>query len=149
MTAPRTPTGSRPLPPVDDDTRAYWAGLARGELLLQHCRDCGHVQFYQRQLCGRCLGPHVEHRAASGRGTVYSFSTVHRPPSPEFKDDVPYTVALVELAEGPRLISTLVDCPPASARIGLPVEIVFDRVTDEITLPRFRPAPGTAGGAAR
>ena len=133
-------SGPKPLPLIDDDTRAYWAGLARGELLLQHCRDCGHVQFYQRALCGRCLGAGVEHRPASGRGSVYSFSTVHRAPSPEFKDDVPYTVVLVELAEGPRMISTLVDTPPEAVRIGQPVEIVYDRVSPEVTLPRFRRA---------
>lgn len=136
------PAPRKPLPPIDDDTRAYWAGLARGELLLQHCLDCRHVQFYQRQMCGRCLGPRLEHRPASGRATVHSFSTVHRPPSAEFRDDVPYTVVLVDLAEGPRMLSALVDCDPARVRIGLPVEIVFDRVTDEVTLPRFRPAAG-------
>ena len=133
-------TGQKPLPPIDDDTRAYWAGLARGELLLQHCRDCGYVQVYQPALCGRCLGARVEHRPASGRGRVYSFSTVHRAPSAEFKEDVPYTVVLVELVEGPRMISTLVDAPPETVRIGQAVEIVYDRVSPEITLPRFRRA---------
>lgn len=128
----------KPLPRIDDDTRAYWAGLARGELLLQHCRDCGHVQFYQRALCGRCLGARLEHRPASGRGTIYSFSTVYRAPSPEFKDDVPYTVILVELAEGPRMLSTLVDAPPEAVRIGQAVQVVYDPVTPEITLPRWR-----------
>jgi uncharacterized OB-fold protein len=132
---------AKPLPLVDDDTRAYWAGLARGELLLQHCLDCGAVQFYQRGMCGRCLGPRIEHRAASGRGSVYSFSTVYRAPSAEFKGDVPYTVVLVALTEGPRMLSTLVDCPPDRVHVGLPVEIVYDRISDEVALPRFRPAP--------
>jgi uncharacterized protein len=133
---------ARPLPQIDDDGRAYWAGLAAGRLLLQHCLDCGHVQFYQRALCGRCLGSRLEHRAASGQGTIYSFSTVYRPPAPEFKDDVPYTVVLVELAEGPRMLSSLVDCAPERVTIGIPVEIVYDRISDEVTLPRFRPAGG-------
>lgn len=133
-------TGGKPLPLIDDDTRGYWAGLARGELLLQHCRECGNVQFYQRAMCGRCLAPGLEPRPASGRGTIYSFSTVHRAPSPEFKDDVPYTVVLVELAEGPRMISTLVDTPAAAVRIGQPVEIVYDPVSPEIAFPRFRRA---------
>lgn len=128
----------KPLPRIDDDTRAYWEGLGRGQLLLQHCRDCGHVQFYQRAMCGHCLSAAVEHRPASGRGTIHSFSTVHRAPSAEFKDDVPYTVILVELAEGPRMISTLVDAPPETVRIGQAVEIVYDRAMSEITLPRFR-----------
>jgi uncharacterized OB-fold protein len=131
-------SAGKPLPRIDDDTRAYWAGLARGELLLQHCRDCGYVQFYQRALCGRCLGAGLEHRPASGRGTIYSFSTVYRPPSPEFKDDVPYTVVLVELAEGPRMISTLVDAPPETVGLGQAVEVVFDTIAPEVALPRFR-----------
>ncbi len=132
-------SGQKPLPRIDDDTRAYWAGLARGALLLQHCLDCGSIQFYQRALCGRCLSARVEHRPASGRGTIYSFSTVHRPPSAEFKEDVPYTVVLVELAEGPRMISTLLDAPPETVRIGQTVEIVYEPATPEIALPRFRP----------
>jgi hypothetical protein len=146
LAEPGTVTGQKPLPPIDDDTRAYWAGLARGELLLQRCRDCGHVQFYQRAMCGRCLSASVEPRPASGRGSIYSFSTVYRPPSAEFKDDVPYTVVLVELSEGPRMISTLIDTPPETVRIGQPVEIVFDRVSPEITLPRFRRADAPTVG---
>jgi uncharacterized OB-fold protein len=142
----------KPRPPLDDDTRAYWEGLNRGTLLLQHCRDCGHVQFYQRAMCGRCLSAAIEHRPASGRGTIYSFSTVYRPPSPEFKADVPYTVVLVELAEGPRMIATLVDVPPDRVSVGQAVEIVYDRVAPDLTLPRFRPAgrersEGGAGNA--
>lgn len=133
-------TGGKPLPLIDDDTRAYWAGLARGELLLQHCRACGHVQFYQRALCGRCLAADLDSQPASGRGTIYSFSTVYRAPSPEFRDDVPYSVVLVELAEGPRMISTLVDIAPDAVRIGLPVEIAYDRVSPELAFPRFRAA---------
>jgi uncharacterized OB-fold protein len=132
-------SAGKPLPPIDDDTRAWWEGLHRGVLLLQHCRGCGHVQVHQRAMCGRCLGGDLEHRPASGEGTIYSFSTVYRPPSPEFKDDVPYTVVLVEVAEGPRMLSTLVDTPPETVRIGQPVRIVYDRVTEAITLPRFRP----------
>ncbi len=126
------------LPPVDDDTRAYWNGLGRGVLLLQRCRQCGSVQFYQRAMCGRCLSANIVHQAASGQGTIYSFSTVYRPPSAEFKQDVPYTVVLVELAEGPRMISTLVGAAPETVAIGQPVEVVFDRLSEAITLPRFR-----------
>jgi len=137
-------SGQKPLPAIDDDARAYWAGLGRGELLLQHCRACGHVQFYQRAMCGRCLSGEVEHRPASGRGRIYSFSTVYRPPSPEFKEDVPYTVILVELAEGPRMLSTLIDAPPETVAIGQAVEIVYERITPEVTLPRFRRADPAA-----
>ena len=91
-----------------------------------------------RPLAGRCSRPAPRHRPASGRGTIYSFSTVYRPPSPEFKDDVPYTVVLVELAEGPRMISTLVDAPPETVGLGQAVEVVFDTIAPEVALPRFR-----------
>ncbi len=137
-------SGPRPLPPIDDDTRAWWEGLHRGVLLLQRCRGCDHVQVHQRAMCGRCLGGDLEHVPASGEGTIYSFSTVYRPPSPEFKDDVPYTVVLVELAEGPRMLSTVVDMAPEAVRIGHRVRIVYDRVTEAITLPRFRPLASSA-----
>ena len=79
---------------------------------------------------------------STGRGTLYSFTTVHRPPRPEF--DVPYTVAIVELDEGFHMLTNLVDCPPEALRIGLPVEVTFQPMSDEITLPMFRPA-ATAG----
>ena len=131
-------SGQKPLPVVDDDTRAYWTGLARGALLLQHCADCGYVQFYQRAMCGRCLSAKVEHRPASGRGIIYSFSTVHRAPSAEFKEDVPYTVVLVELAEGPRMLRTLVGASPDTVAIGQVVEIVYEPVNADLALPRFR-----------
>jgi len=82
--------------------------------------------------------PRREPGAPAGRGSIYSFSTVYRPPSPEFKDDVPYTVVLVELAEGPRMISTLVDAAPETVRLGQAVEVVFDTIAPEAALPRFR-----------
>jgi uncharacterized OB-fold protein len=130
----------KPLPVPDADSAAFWAGLRDGRLLLQHCLACGHVQYYQQGLCRVCGSERLEHRAASGRGRVYSYSVVHRAPGPAFKADTPYAVLLVELAEGPRMISSLVDGDPDAVAIGMPVEIAFDAVTDEVTLPRFRPA---------
>lgn len=137
----------KPLPTPDADSAALWAGLARGELLLQHCLDCGAVHYYQQAVCRRCLSERLEHRVASGRGTVYSYSVVHRAPGPAFRDDAPYAVLLVELEEGPRMISSLVEADPASVAIGMAVELVCERVSDEVVLPRFRPA-GAAAAAA-
>ena len=134
----------KPLPVPDADSAAFWAGLRDGRLLLQHCLACGHVQYYQQGLCRVCGSERLEHRAASGRGRVYSYSVVHRAPGPAFKADTPYAVLLVELAEGPRMISSLADGDPAAVAIGMAVEIVFDAVTDQVTLPRFRPATGGA-----
>lgn len=130
----------KPLPIPDADTAALWKGLKEGKLLLQHCLDCGNVQYYQQAMCRRCGAERLEHRPASGRGRVHSFSVVHRAPGPAFKRDVPYAVLLVELDEGPRMISSLVGADPASVTFDMPVELVCEKSTEEITLPRFRPA---------
>lgn len=130
----------KPMPVPDADTAAFWQGLAEGRLLLQHCADCGHVQYYQQGSCRECGSGRLEHRAASGRGVVHSFSVVHRAPGPAFRNDTPYAVLLVELAEGPRMISSLVEGDPADVRIGMAVELVCERVSPDVVLPRFRPA---------
>ena len=130
----------KPLPIPDADTKAYWEGLRQGKLLLQHCLECGHVQFYQQAICRRCGSERIEHRAASGRGRVHSFSVVYRAPGPAFKEDTPYAVLLVELEEGPRMISSLIDGDPMAISFGMPVVLVCELVSETISLPRFRPA---------
>lgn len=130
----------KPLPAPDGDTAPLWAGLHEGKLLLQHCRHCHNVQYYQQQLCRACGSDELEHRAASGAGKVHSFSVVHRAPGPAFKSDVPYAVLLVELAEGPRMISTYTGGPPEDVTFDMAVQLVLEKVSDEITLPRFRRA---------
>lgn len=129
----------KPQPMPDADTQAYWRGLDEGKLLLQHCRDCGHIQFYQQAICRRCGSEKLVHRAASGRGTVHSYSVVHRAPGPAFKDDTPYAVLLVELEEGPRMISSLVGADPMTVSFDMAVRLECKRV-DGLLLPRFRPA---------
>lgn len=129
----------KPLPSPDGDTAALWAGMREGRLLLQHCRACGHVAYYQQQICRRCSSAELEARPASGDGTVHSFSVVHRAPGPAFNDEVPYAVLLVELAEGPRMISTYAG-DPAEVDFDMKLRITFDPVSEEITLPRFRKA---------
>ena len=130
----------KPLPSPDGDTQAFWAGMREGRLLLQHCRRCGHVQYYQQQLCRQCGAEDLVHEPACGRGTVHSFSVVYRAPGPAFKDDVPYAVLLVELAEGPRMISTYTGGAVEDVTFDMAVELVFEEVDAEITLPRFRRA---------
>ena len=130
----------KPMPAPDPDSQAYWDGLKEGRLLLQHCNDCGHVQLYQQSICRKCAGTNLVHRPASGRGTVHSFSVVYRAPGPAFKQDTPYAVLLVELAEGPRMISSLAEgCDPMGVTFDMPVELVCDTVSDAVVLPRFRP----------
>ena len=130
----------KPLPIPDGDTIRFWNGLARGELLLQHCLDCAQVHYYQQGLCRLCGSERLEHRPASGRGRVYSYSVVYRAPGPAYRGDTPYAVLLVELEEGPRMISSLMGGDPERVTIDMPVRLVFERINDEITLPRFRPA---------
>jgi uncharacterized OB-fold protein len=130
----------KPLPVPDADSAKLWSGLREGRLLLQHCLDCRRVHYYQQGLCRDCGSTRLEHRAASGRGKVYSFSVVHRAPGPAFKDDTPYAVLLVELEEGPRMISSLVEGDPEAVTFDMPVELVCEKVNEEISLPRFRRA---------
>jgi len=130
----------KPLPTPDADSQAYWDGLKDGRLLLQHCGACGHVQLYQQAMCRRCLGTELVHRPASGRATVHSFSVVHRAPGPAFKQDTPYAVLLVELEEGPRMISSLIDADPMSVDFDMQVELVCEAAGAAAVLPRFRPA---------
>ncbi len=128
----------KPMPAPDADTVRFWEGLREGKLLLQHCHECGHIQYYQQALCRACGGETLTHRAASGRGKVHSFSVVHRAPGPAFKSDVPYAVLLVELVEGPRMISTYVGGDPSEVTFDMEVMLVCEPVSPDVTLPRFR-----------
>lgn len=130
----------KPLPSPDGDTMDLWAGFREGRLLLQHCGDCDNIQYYQQQMCRECGGEALEHKPASGKGIVHSFSVVHRAPGPAFKDDVPYAVLLVELEEGPRMISSYTGGSVDDVTFDMEVELVCEPVSDEISLPRFRKA---------
>ena len=130
----------KPLPRVDEESRGYWEALARHQLYLQRCRDCGTKRFYPRALCPRCLSSSTEWVRASGRGAVYSFTVTHQNQAPGFREELPYVLAIVELDEGVRIMTNVVGCAPDAIRIGMRVEVVFDDVTAEITLPKFRPA---------
>lgn len=129
---------SQPMP--DADSEVYWRGVREGKLLLQHCLACGHVQFYQQAICRECGSDRLEHRPASGRGKVHSYSVVHRAPGPAFKQDTPYAVLLVELDEGPRMISSFVGADPSVVTFDLAVELVCEPADDGVSLPRFRAA---------
>jgi uncharacterized OB-fold protein len=131
----------KPLPRVDEESRGFWEACARHELYLQRCRRCATQRFYPRAVCPACLSDAVQWVRASGRGTVYSFTVTHQNQAPGFREALPYVLAIVELAEGPRLMTNVVECAPDAVRIGLPVEVVFEDVSAEISLPKFRPLP--------
>ena len=125
----------RPTP----ETQPYWDGCREGRLLLQRCTGCGAHQFYPRSVCVCCDAEALEWVQASGRGRIRSFTVVRRPVSKAYAAQTPYIVALIELAEGPTMMSNIVDCAPEEAAIGLPVEVVFEQWSAEISVPMFRP----------
>ena|SRR5215471_15252670 len=130
----------KPLPIVTDENRPFWDGCREGKLLLQYCEQCHKHQFYPRLYCMHCGATKLKWVEASGRGRIYSYTVIHRNKTPEFEQDVPYNVVIVQLEEGPRMMANVVENDAAQLRVDLPVTVVFDRVTDEISLPRFKPA---------
>ena len=133
---------TKPVPRPTTETRPFWDGCRRGELLIQTCADCGHRQFYPRAYCMRCTGEHLAWTRATGRGSVHSFTVVHRAPTAAFKDDVPYVVAIIDLDEGVRMLSTVVGCTPDQVSFGMQVTVVFEALDDDVALPKFQPASG-------
>ena len=130
----------KPVPKPYPDTAAYWQAAASNQLLIQKCLDCGELQFYPRGVCKSCLSSSLSWQQASGRATVYTFTVNYRAPHPGFVDDLPFVTAIVELSEGVRMLTNIVQCDPDQVTIGMPVRVVFDKLTDDIALPKFRPA---------
>lgn len=128
----------RPLPVPDAITAPFWEGCARRELRIQACRECGHRWLPASVVCPRCWSDRTAWVAASGAGTVFSFAVYHRAYHEAFRPLVPYVVAVVELAEGPRLVSNLVGIGPGRVRVGLPVRVEWEAVEGTM-LPVFRP----------
>jgi uncharacterized protein len=127
-----------PLPVPNEDGAPFWERLHAGELCIQHCDDCGRLQHPPRVLCPSCGSANRGWAPMSGRGTVYSFVVTHQAIHPSFEGHLPYVTALVELDEGPRLATNLLDIAVGEVEIGMPVELELVRVNDEVTLPLFR-----------
>lgn len=127
----------KPLPTLTDDNRPFWDSCRAGRLSLQRCA-CGHLRYPISPFCPRCLSGEFTWTPVSGRGTVFSYVVFHQAYHPGFKQDVPYNVALVQLEEGPRMYSNVVGVPNNAVKVGDALEVVFEPVTAEITLPRFR-----------
>jgi len=127
-----------PAPTVHPDNQGFWEGVNRGELVIQRCRNCGAWAHPPRPMCPGCRSLEREWARSQGKGIVVSFVTYREASHPGFR--VPYSVVLVELEEGVRLVSNLVGVQPEEIRIGMPVEVVFDRISEEIVLPKFRKA---------
>jgi uncharacterized OB-fold protein len=135
----------RPLPQPTPETAEFWEGAKRGELRVQRCRACGQAYFYPRPFCPNCSSRDVEWFTASGRGRLHTYVINHRP-AYGFDDLAPYVIAIVELEEGPRLMSNIVGVEPTPERLPLDMalEVTWERQSDEITLPLFRPAGGAS-----
>ncbi len=131
----------KPLPAIDPGTETFWAEARAHRLTIPYCLDCGRHHFYPRSLCPHCHSDRLEWAQVSGRGTIYSFTVARKPAGPAFAPDLPYVIALIDLAEGPRMMTNLVVADVDAVRIGAAVEVAFDDVTPEITLPRFRLSP--------
>jgi uncharacterized OB-fold protein len=133
---------NKPLPrPLNPElTRPFWEAAKRHELVMPRCKTCDQLFFYPRSECPRCLGSDLEWVRVSGRGRLHSFTIINQPANAAFRDDVPYVYAVVQLIEGPRMISNLVECDVESVSVDMPVEAVFDDVTPEWTLVKFKPA---------
>ena len=130
---------ARPLPQVTPEMAPFWEAARRHELVVQRCRGCGELRFPARDLCSRCLSREADWVPVSGRGSIFSFVVMHQVYHPGFADQVPYAVVVVQLEEGARILSNLLDCPVQDVRVDMPVEVVFEELTSEVTLPKFRP----------
>jgi hypothetical protein len=141
MTTEAAPPRPKPLPTPTPITKPFWDAAKEHRLSLQRCAACGKYVFYPRAICPYCGGARLEWTDVSGQGTVYSYTIARRATARPFAPDVPYVIAIVALAEGPHMMTNVVGCDPDSVRIGMAVEAVFDDVTPDVTLVKFRPEP--------
>lgn len=130
---------NKPVPKPTPETQPFWDGCAQGELRLQHCADCQHVQYPARKLCSGCFSENVSWHTASGRGKVLSWSIVVAPGALGFAEEVPFVSVIIELEEGPTMLSVLRDCEAEQVRFDMKVEVVFEQRSESIFVPYFKP----------
>ncbi|MFI8289382.1 Zn-ribbon domain-containing OB-fold protein [Streptomyces sp. NPDC085614] len=128
------------LPDIDAFTRPYWDAAAEGRLLLRRCAACGRAHHYPREFCPHCWSEDVAWEPAGGRATLYTWSVVHRNDLPPFGERVPYVAAVVDLAEGPRMMTEVVGVAEDDLRIGMDLEVAF-HAREDVAIPVFT-APG-------
>ncbi len=139
-------TIAKPLPVPSQETAFYWEKCRQRELWVRSCNDCSQAYFYPRDFCPNCFSRNTAWLQCSGRGTLHAFGIVVRPPHRGWMEDVPFVVAMVDLEEGCRLPTNIVQVeadlnnPGESIWVGMPVEVVWEDRTDEISLPMFKPA---------
>ena len=130
-----------PVPVPQPESQFYWQKASEGELWFRRCNSCGKIYFYPRDICPGCFSRDTSWMKSSGQGTLYSFAIVHRPPTPAWREAVPYIVAIVELEGGVRIPTNLVDIDPDPEKIhiGMLVDVTFKKMTDQISIPIFIP----------
>jgi len=136
MLAP--PAYAKPLPTLNDENRPFWQGAREGKLRMQRCAGCAHIRFPISHVCPDCLSYEFAWTDLSGRGEVFAYIVYHQLYNKAFAADLPYNVALVQLEEGPRMYSNIVGCSNDAVKVGDLLEVMFDPVTPEITIPKFR-----------
>ncbi|HEY7260083.1 MAG TPA: Zn-ribbon domain-containing OB-fold protein [Trebonia sp.] len=131
------------VPGMTELTRPYWDAAGEGRLVVQECLECHQLQHPPLPACPdtSCHSSRLGWREVSGTGTVYTYTVVRHPTHFAFADKIPYVIALVELTEGPRLVTGITGCPPEEVRVGMPVRAVFREAAEGVTLPYFEPAP--------
>ena len=133
------PEWKKPLPSVSGETRPFWEACRREELLIQRCNSCGEYQFYPRGICANCWTTDISWVKASGKGSVWTFTVTYQNRTAGFAEEAPYVLALVELEEGVKMFTNIVQCSPGEVSIGMPVEVSFIKATDQISIPFFKP----------
>lgn len=128
----------KPLPVISDSNRPFWEGCKNGKLKMQRCTECGHIRYPIGPVCTKCLSDSFVWETLSGKGEVFNYIIFHQKYSEAWADDLPYNVIMVQLDEGPRMFSNMVDIDNNDIKIGQRIEVVFERATDEIYIPKFR-----------
>ena len=134
------PEWNKPLPSIVGETKPYWDSCKRGELVIQKCDSCQEYQFYPRGICAHCWSNDIKWIKATGKGTVWSYTITHQNRTLGFAQDIPYVLALVQLDEGVKMFTNIVECDPNIVTIGMPVEVTFIQANNQISVPYFKPA---------
>jgi uncharacterized OB-fold protein len=129
----------KPIPAITPEMQPFFAAAKRHELVVQRCRGCGTHRFPVREICSTCLSRDAEWVKVSGEGEIFSYNIMHQVYHPGFADEVPYAVVVVKLKEGAKMNSNLTGIQPHAIKIGMPVKVVFEDISDEVTLPKFVP----------
>ena len=130
----------KPIPTITPDMRPFFEAAKRHELVVQRCRQCKTHRFPAREICSNCLSRDADWVKVSGAGEVFSYNVMHQIYHPGFADEAPYAVVVVKLKEGAKINSNLLGIKPHDIKIGMPVKVVFEDITDEVTLPKFVPS---------